>query len=206
MADPLNILLATNNAHKVGEIKAVLGELGIACQSLREAGVGGPEPAEDQPTFAGNARVKARYYAKRTGRVCLADDSGLCVDALGGEPGVISARYAGAEGDRATVDAANNRQLVEALRDVPESHRAARFVCVMVLADPKTTWAQVRGEMVGRIIDRPRGENGFGYDPHFFIESHDRTTAELAPGEKNAISHRGNALRELAAALRRLGV
>jgi len=206
MAKPLNILLATNNAHKVGEIKAVLGERGIACQSLRDAGMDGPEPAEDQPTFAGNALIKARYYAKRTGRVCLADDSGLCVDALGGEPGVLSARYAGAAGDRATVDAANNRKLVEALRDVPDADRGARFVCVMALADPKTTWAQVRGEIVGRIVDQPRGRNGFGYDPHFFIESHDRTAAELTPADKNAISHRGNALRELAAALRRLGV
>jgi len=204
MSESLSILLATNNAHKVQEIQDVLASVGITVQSLRDAGVDEPEPVEDQPTFAGNAWLKARYYAQRTGRVCLADDSGLCVDALGGQPGVRSARYADAEGERREVDAANNRKLIESLQDVPEADRTARFVCVMVLADADATWAQVRGEVAGRIVDPARGANGFGYDPHFLIDELGRTAAELSPQQKNAVSHRGRALRELVRALERL--
>lgn len=205
MSSPRSILLATGNAHKADEIRAVLGPAGITVRSLAEAGIDAPEPVEDQPTFAANALLKARYYARIAGGLCLADDSGLCVDALGGEPGVHSARYAGVSGDRRDVDAANNRKLVETLRSVPEPDRTARFVCVMVLADPRATWAQVRGEAPGRIVLEPRGGNGFGYDPHFLVDGLNRTAAELAPHEKNAVSHRGRALAELRVAIERLG-
>jgi XTP/dITP diphosphohydrolase len=204
MSDSNAILLATNNAHKVEEIRAVLQAEGVAVQSLEEAGIDAPEPVEDQPTFAGNAWIKARHYAILSGRPCLADDSGLCVDALGGEPGVRSARFAGVTGRRADVDAANNRQLIDSLTDVPEADRTAKFVCVMVLVDPQTTWAQVRGEVRGRIINPSRGSHGFGYDPHFEVAGLGRTAAELAPEQKNAISHRGKALGQLALVLRRL--
>ncbi len=187
------ILLATNNAHKVAEIRAVFAEAGVSVQSLAEAGVEGPEPIEDQPTFEANALIKAQHYARRTDRVCLADDSGLMVDALHGEPGVRSARYAGVEGDRKRVDAANNAKLLGALAAVPDAKRTARFVCVMVLADAQRELALARGKVEGRILRTPRGDNGFGYDPLMHLTEAGRTAAELSPAQKNAISHRGRA-------------
>jgi XTP/dITP diphosphohydrolase len=198
----LSILVASGNPHKVEEIAAVFGEAGISVQSLADLDDVPEEPTEDQPSFMGNALLKARYYARKTGRLCLADDSGLEVDALGGAPGVYSARYAGASGGRDVVDPANNRKLIEQLKGVPAERRSARFICAMALCDPLRTWAQVIGSIEGRIIDTPRGENGFGYDPHFLLPERGVTTAELTPAEKNAVSHRGVATRRMLVALR----
>jgi len=164
------------------------------------------EPDEDGVTFEANARIKAIAYARATGRVSLADDSGLEVDALGGEPGVRSARWSGVEGEREVRDAANNRKLVESLRAVPEADRAARFVCAMCLASPDgTVLAETRGTFDGTVILEPRGGNGFGYDPYLLLPDEDRTSAELSPAEKNARSHRGVATRAMAPLIEALG-
>jgi XTP/dITP diphosphohydrolase len=152
-----------------------------------------PEPVEDGPTFRANAEIKARHYARQSGLWTIADDSGLEVDALDGEPGVHSARYAGLPRS----DRANNALLIERLRDVPADRRAARFRCVVVLSDPERILAWAEGHVDGRIIDEPRGDSGFGYDPHFRVASAGMTAAELAPEQKNAVSHRGQALRGL---------
>lgn len=200
------LLIATANPHKLGEIGAIFAERQMIVEGLDALDVTIDEPVEDQHDFEGNARLKAAHYAREAGRLCLADDSGLEVDALGGAPGVISARYAGASGPRDRVDLANNAKLVEQLRDVPEAERTARFVCVMVLADPQRTWAQVRGTFEGRIVLEPRGANGFGYDPHFFLPELGCTSAELAPEHKNRISHRADAAHRMLAALERLGL
>jgi XTP/dITP diphosphohydrolase len=200
MQRPARILVATSNPKKVDEIRGALAPLGIAVVSLADAGHAGiAEPEETERTFAGNARLKALGYAKATGQVVLADDSGLEVDALGGEPGVDSAIWAGTAGDRAARDARNNAKLVAALRGVPQHARTARFVCAMCVADPDgRVLAESSGSVEGEILDDPRGVNGFGYDPHFLVRSLGRTTAQLSPDEKNAISHRGQASREMA--------
>ncbi|MGB0768276.1 MAG: non-canonical purine NTP pyrophosphatase [Phycisphaeraceae bacterium] len=213
----MQLLIATSNPHKIDEIMAVVREVGadLELTSLREAGVDVPEPVEDQSTFEGNALLKARYYAEVSGRPCLADDSGLEVDALGGSPGVVSARYSGVVGPREVVDPANNRKLLEALGDTPPHQRTARFVCAMAVAWPSDEREPVcvRGTFEGRIItpdhaEDPahpyagRGANGFGYDPLFWLDDRGCTSAELDPREKNAISHRGHAARKLVAALR----
>lgn len=159
------------------------------------------EPAEDGATFADNARHKALYYARALGRWCLADDSGLEVDAIGGAPGVRSARYAeerfGAGADKAARDAANNAKLLAALEGVPDDRRAARFVCHVAVADESGVLAEATGTVEGRIGLVPRGDNGFGYDPLFLLPD-GRTMAELDAETKNRISHRGAALRRLA--------
>lgn len=198
------ILLATSNPHKLEEVEAVLGPLGIHVVGLGALGDLPPEPVEDADTFEGNARIKAIEYAKATGRRCLADDSGLSVDALGGAPGVHSARYAGVGDDRASRDAANNAKLLAALADVGEAERTARFVCAMCLADPDgTIVAETRGTFEGVITLDPRGTNGFGYDPLLFLPQEGCTSAELEPDAKNALSHRGAATRAMAEALGR---
>lgn len=225
----MRIVLATSNPHKLEEVRQILANpegdaLGrpgrqtpgerlavakkIDLQSLASLGLTIEEPIEDQPTFEGNAVLKAKYYARMTGELCLADDSGLEVDALGGAPGVISARYAGVKGSRSVVDPANNALLLQNLKDVPESERSARFVCAMALCAPDrlAPLAVVRGVVHGQIIaadEPPRGVNGFGYDPLFLIEELGVTTAELEPEQKNAISHRGRATRLLLDALAR---
>ncbi len=161
-----------------------------------------PEAVEDGRTFQDNARIKAVHYAKATGRLCLADDSGLEVDALGGEPGVRSARYAGAGGTRAERDAANNTKLIAQLRGVPTGRRTARFVCAMCLADKNgTVIAETRGAFDGVIAEAPRGSNGFGYDPLLYLLDVGCTSAQLTPQQKNARSHRGDAARNMAALL-----
>lgn len=199
------ILLATSNPHKLEEVEAVLGPLGIHVVGLGALGDLPPEPVEDADTFEGNARIKAIEYAKATGRRCLADDSGLSVDALGGAPGVHSARYAGVGDDRASRDAANNAKLLAALADVGEAERTARFVCAMCLADPDgTIVAETRGTFEGVITLDPRGTNGFGYDPLLFLPQEGCTSAELEPDAKNALSHRGAATRAMAEALGRM--
>lgn len=185
------ILIATSNPGKLREIQQISSDLPYHWRSLADFGPL-PEAVEDADTFEGNAIKKALHYAKLTGLLTLADDSGLEVDALDKAPGVHSARYAGDGGD-----GANNAKLIARLRDVPTARRTARFVCVMVLANPGRVLFTARGSIDGLIIDEPRGENGFGYDPHFLVPNLHKTTAELTPQKKNEISHRGVALRAL---------
>jgi non-canonical purine NTP pyrophosphatase (RdgB/HAM1 family) len=201
----MEVLFATGNRHKVEEVEAILGPLGIVVRSLADVERAPEEPEEDGATFEDNARLKARYYARELGMTCVADDSGLEVDALGGAPGVHSARYSGATGTREERDAANNRKLLEALLEVPPAQRRARFVCVASMADPSgNILAEARGTFEGSIAAEPRGANGFGYDPLLYLADRGCTSAELAPEEKHARSHRGKAFRALAAKLREL--
>ena len=194
------LVIATSNPHKVEEIAAVLGQIGIACLPMGEAGI--PEPDEDGATFEANARIKAVAYAKALGAAVLADDSGLEVDALGGAPGVHSARFAGVGATRAERDAANNARLLRELAGVPHARRTARFVCVLCVAQPDgSVLAEARGHFEGWIGESARGANGFGYDPLHVLPD-GRTSAELTSAEKNARSHRGNALRSLVPLLR----
>ncbi len=197
------VLLATGNPHKLVEVREILASVGWSVVGLDDLdGPIPPEPVEDATTFEGNARIKAISYAEATGRLALADDSGLEVDALGGEPGVLSARFAGVEGERAVRDAANNRLLMKRIKDVPTESRHARFVCAMCLAAPDgTVVAESRGTFDGMITDQPRGQNGFGYDPHLWLPQEGRTSAELTSDEKNARSHRGEAARAIAACI-----
>lgn len=205
------ILIASGNDHKVEEISAVLGELDIQCFGLADLDGAFAEPDEDGDTFEENARAKARAYAAATGRLCLADDSGLEIDALQGRPGVRSARYAlnGDSNDlpRTERDRLNNERVLSELAEVPPGQRSARFVCTLALARPNgQVIEEVRGTFEGRIGIPPRvpaGRNGFGYDPLFLVgPDFGRTSAEMAPAEKNARSHRGEALRKLADRLR----
>lgn len=208
------ILIATSNPGKHREIVAVLSGAqadgtrlpAVRWRSLDDLGLDVPEPVEDGATFADNAAIKARYYARASGLWTLADDSGLEVDALGGLPGVHSARYAGLPpgAGRAAADEANNAKLIERLAGVPEADRTARFRCALALADGERVLARFDGAIEGYIIDLPRGRGGFGYDPHFRVPSLGRTTAELSPEEKNRISHRGKALRGFCGELRNL--
>ncbi len=194
----MELLLASGNAKKLAEVRALLEPLGVRVVAPAEVG-GLPDVVEDRPDFAGNARKKACAAAERTGRWCLADDSGLEVDALRGAPGVRSARYAGEPSD----DARNNAKLLEDLAGVPEADRGARFVCALALADPSGAVAlEVAGTTRGRILEAPRGTRDFGYDPLFLFteEGHPQTGrgfAELELDEKSAVSHRGRALRAL---------
>lgn len=187
-----SILIATHNPGKLKEIQAVMGDLPADWMTLdRYPDL--PQPIEDADTFAANAALKAKHYGTLTGLWILADDSGLEVDALNGAPGVYSARYAGAPGS----DAANNAKLIQALRNVEPQLRTARFHCSIALADGDTILASAEGTIEGLIIDDPRGHNGFGYDPHFWVPSCGMTTAEMPPARKNRISHRGRALAAL---------
>lgn len=198
----MKLLFATSNPNKVRELAEVLGPLGFEVTDL-SAFEGLFEPEEDAPTFAGNARLKALSYAQQTGVTCLAEDSGLEVDALGGRPGVHSARYSGMNGPRETVDRANNDKLLAELRDVPWERRDARFVCAMCMATPTgEVLAETQGAFNGRMTFEPKGENGFGYDPLFFVESTNCTGAELSKADKGRLSHRGQAARKLAELLR----
>jgi len=195
---PEIVYVATTNRHKLEEITALLGPLGFSVRSCAE--LGRVSVVEDGATFLANARKKARAYLERTDRWVLADDSGLEVAALGGAPGVRSARYAGVSGPGA--DEANNAKLLEELKEVPEENREARFVCTVVLGVEGKEVTAVRGTAEGRIISEPRGRNGFGYDPVFFHPPTNRTFAELPPEAKNEVSHRGRALRAVADFLR----
>ncbi|MDA0803241.1 MAG: RdgB/HAM1 family non-canonical purine NTP pyrophosphatase [Planctomycetota bacterium] len=199
------ILFATSNPHKVEEVVAVLELVGVEVISLANLASEFPEPEETGETFAENARIKAVAYAAMCGMHALADDSGLSVDALGGAPGVQSARYAGVGTTRAERDAANNAKLLAALTGVPEGQRSARFVCAMCLAAPDgSILAEAEGTFEGAIGFAPRGSNGFGYDPLLELPGEGRTSAELSPQEKNARSHRGAATRAMADSLRGL--
>lgn len=201
----MELLFATSNMHKVEEVEAILAPLGVTVRSLAGLSRLPEEPEEDGVTFEDNARLKARYYARALGMTCVAEDSGLEVDALGGAPGVYSARYAGAAGSRAERDAANNNELLAAMAQVPDSQRQARFVCVASVADPSgAILAEARATYEGTIARAPRGSNGFGYDPLLYLADRGCTSAELLPEEKHARSHRGAAFRALAEQLSRL--
>lgn len=191
------IVLASNNPGKVREINQLLADSHIEVVPQSSFGVG--EVAETGLSFVENALIKARHAALHSGLPAIADDSGLEVDALGGAPGIYSARYAGPEGD----DVANNAKLLAALEGVPEEARDGRFQCVLVYLrhalDPVPIICQ--GTWEGRILHAPRGDRGFGYDPLFFVPSQGCSSAELDPATKNRLSHRGQALRKLCAAL-----
>jgi len=188
------ILVATGNAGKAREIAAALKRL--PCRIVCLADLGIPADYEETGgTFSENARGKAAYYSGRTGLPTLAEDSGLEVAALDGRPGVLSARFSGPGTD----DARNNRKLLRLLRGVPDGKRGARFVCCLVLARGGRPVKQVTGRVRGRILRESRGGFGFGYDPLFHYRPLGRTFAELPPEAKNAVSHRGRALRAMAA-------
>ncbi|HEY6881003.1 MAG TPA: RdgB/HAM1 family non-canonical purine NTP pyrophosphatase [Polyangiales bacterium] len=201
----MKLLVATSNPNKVRELSEVLGPLGISVMGLHELSTQIPEPEEDADTFEGNARIKALAYAAALNMACVAEDSGLEVDALGGAPGVYSARYAGVGGTREEKDRANNDKLLRELAGVAD--RSARFVCALCMVDAQgEVLFETRGTYEGAIVrgtpdDPPRGANGFGYDPLLYLPDVGKTSAELAPAEKNARSHRGRAARALAAFL-----
>jgi XTP/dITP diphosphohydrolase len=192
-----DIILASSNAGKVREINQLLETLDFKVRPQSEFGV--PDAEETGLTFVENAILKARNAAAHTGLPAIADDSGLEVDALHGAPGIYSARYAGVGAS----DQANLEKLLAVLREVPESGRTARFQCLLVYLrhaeDPTPLICQ--GTWEGRILFEPRGDNGFGYDPVFFVPKHNCASAELEPAVKNSLSHRGQALRKLVAAL-----
>ena len=203
----IEIVVASGNPHKVQEISAIFEQEGLGewVRFLSLSDVGGPfkEPAETARTFQENARIKAVAYAALTNRMVLADDSGLQVDALAGEPGVDSAIWAGEHGTREQRDARNNEKLMVAMRDVKRGDRAARFVCFMCLADADGKMiAQTRGACEGKIAESPQGVGGFGYDAYFFVGGMNVTSAQLSSEEKNKVSHRGHATRLLAKELR----
>lgn len=187
----VKLVVATNNEKKLDELHRILDGLDVQLVTMDELGL--QSPVEDGETFEANALIKARAAAAATGLAALADDSGLEVDALGGEPGVHSSRYAGEQTD----DLANNHKLIAELHAIPAAERTARFVCAAALvASDGREWT-TRGTMEGRIIDEPRGANGFGYDPHFVSDGETRTNGELPPHEKDARSHRGAAFRAI---------
>ena len=185
------LILASNNAGKVREFQALLAPLNI--QVIPQGELGIPSAEEPHCTFVENALAKARHASAASGLPALADDSGICAHALNGEPGVLSARYAGEQGD----DAANNQKLITALKD--QSDREAHYVCALVMVrsenDPEPLIVQTR--WYGKIIDQAKGSHGFGYDPFFYLPELQMTAAQLDPVQKNLISHRGQALREL---------
>lgn len=186
----MRVVLATRNAHKVAEIARILdlqdGELIPVDASV-------PDVPETGATFAENALIKARSVSSATGLPAIADDSGIAVDALNGMPGIFSARWAGTHGD----DTANLTLLLAQLEDVPDDRRGAAFVCVVAYVAPDGIEKTFEGVVDGAVIRAPRGEHGFGYDPIFVPDGYDRTTAELEPAEKDAISHRSRALSQL---------
>ena len=210
MARELKIVLATRNPGKVRELRAVLGRMGVEAIGLEEIDPDRriPEPPEDGDSFAENARAKAAYYARATGLLALADDSGLVVDALNGAPGTHSARYAAGEcppgAGRGRIDSANNARLLRQLAGVSDERRTARFVCHLALSDAGRVLIESDGLIEGRIGHEPRGRNGFGYDPLFFVPELGCTTAELPEDRKNDFSHRGQATRKFAAMLKEL--
>ena len=210
-ADGARLVLATHNAGKLAELRQILEPLvpGLDPGSIiSAASLEVTEPVEDGLSFADNALIKARALARTTGLPAVADDSGLCVDVLGGAPGIFSARWSGRHGD----DEANLQLLLDQLADVADPHRTARFTCAAVLVHPAAGRAPeqvttIERSMEGRLARSPRGEGGFGYDPIFVPlqadepGGRDRTTAQMTPEEKHAISHRGQAFRALAPVL-----
>jgi XTP/dITP diphosphohydrolase len=197
------ILVSSSNPGKVAELKACLGTEVTWLGPSDFKHIGPVE--EDGATFAENARKKARHYAKKTGLWTLADDSGLVIDVLGGAPGVKSARFAGEKNaNRSLIDRKNTAKVLKLLEGVPKEKRTARFVCCLCLTGPEKILIEAEGTLEGLINDKPIGENGFGYDPIFFVPHLNKTVAQLTPKEKNAISHRGNAIKKLKPALDKL--
>ena len=183
------IIFATGNADKMKEIRQILSDLDAEVLSMKEAGIQA-DIVEDGKTFEDNAIIKATAISKLTGEIVLADDSGLEIDYLNKEPGVYSARYMGEE----TSYHVKNAHLIERLKGVPDEQRTARFVCCVAAAFPDRETAVVRGTIEGRIGYKEEGENGFGYDPIFYVPEYGCTTASMSSEAKNAISHRGKAL------------
>jgi XTP/dITP diphosphohydrolase len=202
------LLVGSNNIKKRNEIRRILGDLGFEILTPQEAAGGADgnsaelltEPEETGETFIENATIKALHYAAASGMLTIADDSGLSVDALGGLPGVRSSRYAG---ENAT-DEENCAKLLEAMRDVPDAERTARFQCAVVVAGPEGVLAEALGTCRGIIMREKAGEGGFGYDPLFYYPPEERTFAQLAPEVKNRVSHRGDALRRIRRALEKI--
>ena len=200
----VRILLATSNNHNLQEVREMLEPLGVQVDGLDSLEKTYDDPVEDADTFEGNAQLKAVGYAKATGIRCMADDSGLSVDALDGQPGVYSARFSGKGATREECDQENNALLLQQMQNVPSNERVARFVCAMCVADPDgTIVAESTGTLEGVIGFIPRGDNGFGYDPLLFVPSANKTSAEMLPQEKNALSHRGKAVRKISQLLLR---
>jgi XTP/dITP diphosphohydrolase len=197
---PARLVLATANPGKLAELARILADAHADVALASRADFpDAPEVAETGATFTENALLKARAVAEFTQLPAVADDSGLCVDALGGMPGVLSARWSGRHGD----DEANLRLLLAQVAEVPDERRGARFVCAAALAMPGGDEHVTEGVVAGRLIREPRGHNGFGYDPIFVPDGYDITTAEMSPAGKDKISHRGRALRRLAPVIRR---
>ena len=201
----MELLIATGNPGKAREFREMLGEEKFVWRDLSEF-TGEKAVAETGATFRANACLKASGYAVRHGMWTLADDSGLEVDALGGKPGVHSARWAEMNGS-GKGDADNNATLLAQIADVPDEKRTARFVCTLALADAKgRIILTARDTVEGVVLREPRGSNGFGYDPLFYVAELGKTTAELSPGDKHRISHRGKALRRLRELMRGAGL
>ena len=184
------IIATTQNKHKIREIEAITKKFGMEIVSRDEAGIERVEVVEDGTTFEENSYKKAYEIMKLCGEVTIADDSGIVVDCIGGAPGVYSARFAGVDGD----DEANNRKLMEMIKDFPFEERTARFVSVITMVYPDGDTIVARGEVEGHVIPEEIGENGFGYDPMFIPLGYDITFGQFEPEEKNKISHRANAL------------
>lgn len=189
----MRIIAATQNVHKIEEMASILGAFGMDILSQSDVGLGAVDIEETGNTFEENSEIKARAICKMTGEIAIADDSGLAVDALNGEPGVYSARYAG---ENAT-DASNNAKLLDALKDVEASQRTGKYVSVITLVYPDGRLLVSRGECTGVLLFSPRGEGGFGYDPLFVPDGTNKTFAEMTAKEKNTISHRAKALNGL---------
>lgn len=190
----MRIVLATRNEHKVAELRNILQPLLADLDVIGAREFDLPEPVEDEVTFAGNALIKARQITRETGLIAIADDSGICVDAMGGAPGVFSARWSGKHGD----DDANLQLLLHQMGDVPDRYRGAEFRCAAALVTPDGVELVEEGVMRGTLMREKQGANGFGYDPIFMPEGLSVSSAEISPAEKDAISHRGKAFRALA--------
>ena len=187
----MKIIIATHNKHKLTEMARILEPMGYEVVTDRDIGIELTDVEENGKTFLENARIKAEAGCRESGLPCIADDSGHCVDALNGEPGVYSARYSGEHGN----DAANNEKLLNNLKNVPDEKRTARFVCAICVSFPDGSEITAEGVCEGKIGYEYKGSNGFGYDPLFMVG--DRSFAEFSAEEKDAVSHRGNALKKL---------
>lgn len=187
----MKIIIATHNKHKLEEMSRILSPMGYEVVTDRDIGIELTDAEENGETFLDNARIKAESGCRESGLPCIADDSGLCVDALDGAPGVFSARYSGTHGD----DDGNNRKLLSELEGIPTEKRTAHFACAICVSFPDGSEVTATGKCEGYIGYEKKGTNGFGYDPLFMVG--DRSLAQMTAEEKDAISHRGNALKEL---------
>ena len=188
----MRIIIATGNKDKVREINEILKGTGFDAVSMKEIGID-PDIVEDADSFEGNAFIKANTVHKLTGEYVMADDSGLCIDALNGAPGIYSSRFCGED----STYEEKFRKIFELLKDVPEDKRTAKFVCAIAVVRPDGTSFTVRGECSGVLHEKPMGEGGFGYDPIFYVPEFGMTTAQMTKEQKNSISHRGKALRAM---------